>query len=282
MGKTVIRYLVNVLAAIVDESATIPSGVMDCIIDQFEKYSSVCARHHRVPSRAEIQKSEPTSGFLLIKDVCNAAPRRLRRPILAVSWSARRAMQQLTSQHFSEIQLRHGRDPTDEDLRELQKSHRMIVAMFRNTPDLLENTIPTLEENLRAVDEEPLRRLSTETLGEMLGVRLTAGGMDLSKIFPSVWRSWLGRRVDKSVEVRISWVKASKDILVHHPELRHEMQGESSPDSAVAHEQLRFSNAYAMPRKRSEHLFASCSEVWNMRLRCTISIPTCSMLWLVG
>ena len=39
MSKNIIRHLVNILVAVVEESASIPSQVMDCIIDQFENHA---------------------------------------------------------------------------------------------------------------------------------------------------------------------------------------------------------------------------------------------------
>ena len=41
MSKNVIRYMVSILVAVVEECGAIPSGVMDCIIDQFERYAKV-------------------------------------------------------------------------------------------------------------------------------------------------------------------------------------------------------------------------------------------------
>lgn len=41
MSKNIIRHLVNILVAVLDEAASVPPGVMDCIIAQFENYSDV-------------------------------------------------------------------------------------------------------------------------------------------------------------------------------------------------------------------------------------------------
>lgn len=49
---------------------------------------------------------------------------------------------------------------------------------------------------------------------------------DLAKAYPAAWRSWLGRKVDKALPVRLAWVESAKGILVTQPDLRGEMEGE--------------------------------------------------------
>jgi sister-chromatid-cohesion protein PDS5 len=98
--------------------------------------------------------------------------------------------------------------------------------MYRHCPDLLLRVIPLLEENLKAVDEVPLRQMSTRTLGAMFGARqMTSGATSLARAYPSTWRAWCGRRVDKALPVRLAWVESARDILVNHQELRKEVQG---------------------------------------------------------
>ena len=133
-------------------------------------------------------------------------------------------------QHFSEIQLKHGRSPSQEDFKILTTSHKLLLTIYRNAPGLLLNVVPVLEENLRAADEIPLRQLSTKTLGKMFGERpvVGAGTADLARAYPSAWRAWLGRRLDKATAVRLSWVESSRIVLANHPELRQELEREST------------------------------------------------------
>jgi len=41
MSKNLIRHLVDILVAVVEESSSMPSGVMDCIVSQFTDFASV-------------------------------------------------------------------------------------------------------------------------------------------------------------------------------------------------------------------------------------------------
>lgn len=133
-------------------------------------------------------------------------------------------------QHFSAIQFEHGRNPSQEDLKALSDSHTLLLNIFRFSPGLLLNVVPLLETNLKAADEVPLRQLSTRTLGRMFGERpvVGTGRADLAKAYPSAWRAWLGRKVDKALSVRLSWVESTRGILCNHPELRRELEGELS------------------------------------------------------
>lgn len=130
--------------------------------------------------------------------------------------------------HFSGIQLAHGRNPSTDDLRALADSHVLLINIFRSSPGLLLTVVPLLEQNLKAADEIPLRQLSTRTLGRMFGERpiVGTGRADLAKAYPSAWRAWLGRKVDKALNVRLAWVESTRGILCNHPELRTELESE--------------------------------------------------------
>ena len=131
-------------------------------------------------------------------------------------------------QHFSDVQLKHGKNPSQEDQKILDASHQLLLTIYNHAPGLLLNVVPVLEENLRAADEVYLRTISTRTLGTMFGERpvVGSGTADLARAYPSTWRAWLGRRLDKSINVRLAWADSSKLILSNHPELRQELERE--------------------------------------------------------
>nr|XP_019008459.1 uncharacterized protein I206_07018 [Kwoniella pini CBS 10737]OCF47240.1 hypothetical protein I206_07018 [Kwoniella pini CBS 10737] len=191
MNKTLIRYLRDILVALIEEASQLPQGVMDCLISQFENYAS----------RPEVL------SFQLTVDVCNQVADKLKRPIYA---------------HFSEIQANHGRDPSPDDIKALTESHALLITIYKFCPDLLLNVIPLLEDNLKVSDELIIRQLSVKTLGRLFAQR--AGSEDPSKKYPSTWRAWLGRRVDKAFNVRLTWVEGTKGVLTNHPEVREELQ----------------------------------------------------------
>ena len=228
MSKNLIRHLVEILVAVVEESSSIPSGVLDCIVGQFETYGMVSWTSRRL--EADLSQKPDSPSFQLIVDVCNRTPSKFQRPIFAVSPQIETYLPSLNAeQHFSEIQIAHGRSTATADPKVLSDSHDLLLSMYRYSPALLLNVVPLLEENLKAADEAGLRQLSTKTLGTMFGERPAVGTSvaDLAKAYPSTWRAWLGRKVDKAVIVRLAWVEASRGILVNHPELHKALEGES-------------------------------------------------------
>nr|XP_018265446.1 uncharacterized protein I303_01812 [Kwoniella dejecticola CBS 10117]OBR87604.1 hypothetical protein I303_01812 [Kwoniella dejecticola CBS 10117] len=206
MNKTLIRYLRDILVALIEEASQLPQGVMDCLISQFENYAS---------------KPEVLS-FQLTVDVCNQVADKLKRPIYA---------------HFSEIQVEHGRDPSANDIKKLTESHDLLLTIYKFCPDLLLNVVPLLEENLKVSDELTIRQLSVRTLGALFSQRI--GTEDPSKKYPSTWRAWLGRRVDKAFAVRLTWVEGTKGLLINHPEVRLELQAELRDRIVDSDERIR-------------------------------------------
>ncbi|WVQ76020.1 hypothetical protein IAR50_005656 [Cryptococcus sp. DSM 104548] len=199
MSKTLMRYMRDVLVSIIEEASTLPQGVMDSIINEFVQHSS---------------KPE-TPSFQLIVDVCNEVADKLKHPFYA---------------HFSQIQLDHGADPSPNDLKILSQSHDLLLTINRFCPDTLLLAVPCLEENLQAADEIPLRSLSTRTLGKLFAQRAGASGAGASgddnpaKKYPSTWRAWLTKQMDKAVPVRLAWVETTKGILVNHPTVRQQLE----------------------------------------------------------
>jgi sister-chromatid-cohesion protein PDS5 len=88
--------------------------------------------------------------------------------------------------------------------------------------------MPMLEESLRAADEIFLRQLTTKTLGSMFGQITKAGTSphDTIRKMPNTWKAWLGRRVDRALQVRLAWVESTYDILANVPEVRKELESQ--------------------------------------------------------
>lgn len=42
MGRGLLKHLIEILATLLDESTSIPQGVMDVIMSQFQENGSVC------------------------------------------------------------------------------------------------------------------------------------------------------------------------------------------------------------------------------------------------
>lgn len=82
MSKNIIRHMADILMALIDEAQPLPSGVMDCLILQFEKYGLV--RALMMVKMLTIQKPD-TPSFMLAVDVVNGTADKLQRLVHAVS-----------------------------------------------------------------------------------------------------------------------------------------------------------------------------------------------------
>lgn len=141
--------------------------------------------------------------FRLAVDVCKATSDRL---------------QSLVAQYFADVIVQHD---SEDDTEDLGKAHSLIVQINKACPALLNNVIPQLGEELTAEDVG-FRTLATQTMGELFSEQ---GGDDLVQKYPQVWRSWITRTRDKSTTVRVTFIEASKGMLVHHSNLRNEVAG---------------------------------------------------------
>ena len=71
------------------------------------------------------------------------------------------------------------------------------------------------------MEQVQLRIMATQTLGEMFADK---HGMDLVQKYPTTWNHWLGRKNDKIVTVRQTWVETMKGVVTNLPEMRKETE----------------------------------------------------------
>ncbi|CEP19463.1 hypothetical protein [Parasitella parasitica] len=116
--------------------------------------------------------------------------------------------------YFSDILLSMS-NSTDqnEDLEEIRKAHQLMRKVNSINPDLLLNAMPLLQEEMK-VDHLGIRQLATETLGEMFAEESS----NVAEKYPIIWKTWLGRRNDKSQSLRAKWLDLCVDICKNHPE----------------------------------------------------------------
>jgi sister chromatid cohesion protein PDS5 len=142
-------------------------------------------------------------AYRLAVQVCNATADKLQRYVCA---------------YFTEIIVNHSQD---EDFDEIRTVHELIKQVNRSCPSILHSVVPQLEEELRA-DKVELRQIVTQVLGDMFSDK---GGAYLVKKYPSTWNVWLNRRNDKTASIRITFVEATRGLLVNMPEVREVVEG---------------------------------------------------------
>ncbi|KAG8890975.1 hypothetical protein FRB98_002995 [Tulasnella sp. 332] len=187
VAKNVELFLADVLVSLIDEAQTLPAELLDVILSQFMQK----------PSKT------PHPAHKLAIDIC---------------WRTSERLQRNVCQYFTDIILQHD---DEEEMERIRVAHELIKALSRDCPALLLNVVPQLEEELK-VDRLAMRALATEALGEMFGDVKT--GIELAKKYQTAWQAWLQRRNDKAAPVRLAFVEGTPGIIIHHAELRIEIE----------------------------------------------------------
>lgn len=130
--------------------------------------------------------------------------------------------------YVAEAHDRHGKNPTEADLKELGKVHDMLILLFSHAPEVLLTVVPQLGQALQG-DDAQLRVLTTKTLGHIFGSPslLVGGQQTVADTYHGTWQVWMGRRADKSALVRVAWIEAAAHVLSNHPEMRQAVEGAS-------------------------------------------------------
>ena len=264
VGKNVENSMTSILVIMVDETTVLPIETIDVIIAQFLRADPSVISTGVVKGKrneAATDNKQPTlflkelpPAYNMAKTICNSCPGKMAREIskyfndvilgastVGTNHTLRRNSDD--SEGLDEVSL----DPTEEDLKELRKAHRLLRELWRASPSVLQNVIPQLEAELSA-ENVHLRLLATETLGDMVSGVGAAGPppslsmdpaayppLDLSSSadeatqinllttpsspqpFPQThshaYFSFLSRRQDRSSAIRSAWTTAIGRIL---------------------------------------------------------------------
>ncbi|KAH8090375.1 armadillo-type protein [Filobasidium floriforme] len=198
MNKQMLRLLQDILTSLLDESGTLPVGLLENVL------LAQISAHKENPAHP---------AFMLTVGIMRNSAPKLQRQLHA---------------YIADIHDTRGKDPSDDDMGELREAHSMLCLLFAHAPEVLLNVIPYLEEALQGGSLQ-LRVLTTETLGAIFGSPSGAtiapvGNLTIAESYHSTWQMWMGRRADKAIQVRVAWVGAARNVLVHHPELRSSVE----------------------------------------------------------
>ncbi|KAG4416704.1 hypothetical protein IFR04_010163 [Cadophora malorum] len=261
IAKDVEYHMTQMLVTLVDEAQSLPANVVDIIVAQFLRAATPGGGKGKQEvdgKQTTLLPKELPEAYNMAKSICNHCPEKMARYV---------------SQYFNEVILEvstgappkpngHRRTsdaadsddedvpagPTESDLQELAKAHRLLRELWRASPAVLQNVIPQLEAELSA-DNVQLRTMATETLGDIISGIGAAGPpppplMDPAayppakledypqnpvsdsilttpispqsfvQTHPSVYQSFMGRRNDKSSAIRSAWTTAVGRILI--------------------------------------------------------------------
>ncbi|KAI8807417.1 armadillo-type protein [Cladochytrium replicatum] len=194
-SKNVYMCIHDILHQLIEEAPILSQEVVETILAYFR----------------DKKPDENDAANQLAVDLCRNASDKLQRYVC---------------QYFSDLILSTNRSVDPDDLDEdeedrlgiSKQAHRQILEIYRVAPAVLLNVIPQLEEEMKVEDDE-IRVIATSTLGIMF----SQPGSYLAATYPAVWKAWLERRNDKSVNIRLVIPKFAPDILKNHAELSNDM-----------------------------------------------------------
>ncbi|KAK7516808.1 armadillo-type protein [Phyllosticta citriasiana] len=268
LSKNVEHYMTKLLIVLVDEAQSLPAEAVDVILAQFLRAdprvlsggskSKKGAQYDERQSTLLLKEAPP--AYNMAMNICNSLPEKMARLIsqyfssvivdatsvpipLKTSKNRSKRMSSVGADSDDEAP----RQPTEDDLNESRKVHRLLRELWRSSPLVLQDIIPQLDAELSAEDVQ-LRNLATETLGDIISGIGAAGPpppptynpsaypsqslsppserlpvynflttptspQSFASSYHQVYESFLSRRNDKSPAIRAAWTTAIGRIL---------------------------------------------------------------------
>ena len=191
LGKNVEFHMTSILVTMVDESATLPSEVVDVIVAQFLRTdpraingSAGKGKKHAAildEKQSTLTLKELPPAYTMAKTICISCPEKMARHIsqyfndvivdassssVAIRTSKKTSHRRV-SDDMDDSDMDNGNGSTEEDLKELYKVHQLLRELWRACPAVLQNVIPQLEAELSA-ENVHLRSLATETFADII------------------------------------------------------------------------------------------------------------------
>lgn len=183
LPRNVELCMTDILIQLIEDVGILGQEMTELILEQFDTYD----------------KGSKNPAFLMTLDICYACTSSLQRRVC---------------QYFSDILLSmSGSTSENEDLEEVKKAHILMRKINSAAPELLLNAMPLLQEEMN-VDHLGIRQLATETLGEMFAEESS----NVAEKYSNIWKTWLTRRNDKALSLRVRWLEMCVGIYKNHSE----------------------------------------------------------------
>ena len=267
LSKNVEHHMTSMLSTLIDESTQVSQDVTDVILAQFLRADVTAlgagsAKGKKVPTvdanQSTLLMKEAPPPYNMAKNICNTCPDKMARAI--GSYFSNVIVDATTGTGFrnrgrnragseggdSDAEVQTG--PSEEDLNEAAKAHRLLRELWRCCPGVLQEIIPHLQEELGA-ENVNLRQMATETFGDMISGIGAAGPppppvlnplaypsqsllpqSDTLRVYnflttptspnsfpmqhPAAYSAFLQRKHDKSPIIRASWTTGIGRILM--------------------------------------------------------------------
>lgn len=207
LSKNVEHHMTAVLAILIDEAVTLSPDVVDVIVAQFlwADPISLGAIKGKKSGPVDLKQStllrkEAPPAYNMAKNLCNSCPDKMARYVgtyfrsviidftsLGTAPSKHKSRQRASSVD-DESEDDAAKGPSEEDLNDAHKAHRLLRELWRCAPSVLQDIIPHLQEEL-GTENVQLRQLATETFGDMIAGIGAAGPPPLPDLNPAAYPS---------------------------------------------------------------------------------------------
>ncbi|CAI5757995.1 unnamed protein product [Candida verbasci] len=194
----------DILSEIIAEAEIIPHNVMKLILNKFLK--------HIESNLVGTNITSPEFKFSLI--VCENNIDKLSRII---------------AQYFSEIlypNTTNSEEKPADSMDKLNVIHRLSIQLWKYLPQLLSSVMALLDDELNA-DNDTIRILATETIGQMLGsINYSTSPqfkVNFFTIHKTTWQLWIKKIYDVNQQVRCKWVEQLPNILINNTYLTNKI-----------------------------------------------------------
>jgi sister-chromatid-cohesion protein PDS5 len=202
LSKNVEHNMTEVLSTVIDEAPAVTHDVVDVIVAQFLwadpitlSTSAKGKKGIQVDAKQPtLRRKEAPPAYNMAKNVCNAFPEKMAR-LIGNYFSS--VIVDFTNSGASFRRNRAGseaadddapRGPSDDDINEASKAHRLLRELWKCCPGVLQEIIPHLQDEL-ATENVQLRQLATETFGDMISGIGAAGPPPLPDLDPAAYPS---------------------------------------------------------------------------------------------
>ncbi|THX16805.1 hypothetical protein D6D13_01202 [Aureobasidium pullulans] len=271
LGKNVEHHVTSLLVTVVDESPSLPNDVVDIILAQFLRLDPTTfplqLNKSTLESSRPFHLQLPPPAYNMAKNICSSCPDKMSRMVAHYFNSiiadlsdgldgsiSRKSTSRRRSGADDEDDEEEDNDrdappagPSAEELKSLEKAHRLLRELWRSAALVIQNIVPQIESELGAENID-IRFLATETVGDLISGIGAAGppapvALDpaaypsqsidppsaysktynflttpaaphaFSSVHSSTYQAFLNRRNDKSPKVRSIWVTCAGRIL---------------------------------------------------------------------
>lgn len=267
LSKNVEHHISSLLITVVDETATLPNDAVEIILAQFLRVDpATFSLQGKKAARADDQSAlfrlqQVPPAYAMAKNICTSCPDKLARMVSHYfntiinhvsdgangPKSTKAANKSKAARDVDADQDDGGSGPSEEDIKALQQTHRLLRELWRSSATVIQNIVPQLEAELNAENVQ-VRLLATETVGDLISGIGAAGPpppaiLDpaaypsqssrlasrepktydflttpsaphaFSSVHPTSYQHFMNRRNDKVPQVRAMWVTCAGRIL---------------------------------------------------------------------